>query len=45
MLTDTCQVLVFTYYAVFLTEIAMALQRADRSASYKQLAGKSRRDW
>ncbi|MFW3682913.1 hypothetical protein ACOAL9_14335 [Pseudomonas aeruginosa] len=29
--------LVFTHDAVFLTELAMALQRADRSASYKTI--------
>ena len=36
-LAETRQVLVFTHDAVFLTELAMALQRADRSASYKTI--------
>lgn len=36
-LSDTRQVLVFTHDAVFLTELAMALQRSDRSASYKTI--------
>lgn len=37
VLSDTRQVLVFTHDAVFLTELAMALQRSDRSASYKTI--------
>ncbi|AFO50380.1 AAA family ATPase [Pseudomonas putida] len=36
-LSCTRQILVFTHDAVFLTELAMALQRADRSASYKTI--------
>lgn len=36
-LAETRQVLVFTHDAVFLTELAMALQRADRQASYKTI--------
>jgi ABC-type phosphate transport system ATPase subunit len=36
-LAETRQVLVFTHDAVFLTELAMALQRADRPASYKTI--------
>ncbi|MDX7871222.1 AAA family ATPase [Aeromonas caviae] len=36
-LADTRQVLVFTHDAVFLTELAMALQRADRAANYKTI--------
>ncbi|MFW5326149.1 AAA family ATPase [Pseudomonas aeruginosa] len=34
----TRQVLVFTHDAVFLTELAMALQQADRPASYKTIS-------
>lgn len=37
VLSETRQVLVFTHDAVFLTELAMALQRSDRSASYKTI--------
>ena len=36
-LAETRQVLVFTHDAVFLTELAMALQRIDRPASYKTI--------
>ncbi|WP_447876420.1 AAA family ATPase [Serratia fonticola] len=37
VLAETRQVLVFTHDAVFLTELGMALQRAERSASYKTI--------
>jgi hypothetical protein len=37
-MADQRQVLVFTHDAVFLTELAMALQRADRPASYKTIS-------
>lgn len=36
-LAETRQVLVFTHDAVFLTELGMALQRAERSACYKTI--------
>ncbi|MGL4317354.1 MAG: AAA family ATPase [Pseudomonas sp.] len=36
-LSETRQVLVLTHDAVFLTELAMALQRAERSANYKTI--------
>ncbi len=36
-LSETRQVLVLTHDAVFLTELAMALQRAGRSANYKTI--------